>query len=298
MPQTPSRSVETPQTPRGFSSAAGAQQGGNGSGSEMKGFDSLLEGFSKEQSRENADSVSDVDLLGLSMDEAKDAPVVDITALQALLPITAADSASAGAAAFQPGSQAYSVLENLLPRILPQAGASGQPASELRDGTLASPMLAMPSLDGADEGILSQTYGSRLAVSVQNQETHFRPVIEGFESALQEPTPDGSIDLQEAAFEDGVAVADQEGGAVGTHIEGDAGVIEDDSHAPDILTIQAGVQGLLRRAAEIVGSDTDGQEDSKADGGQGRQATRAQQQQTTPESFGVLTTRHWESRYW
>ncbi|MBM6580023.1 flagellar hook-length control protein FliK [Microvirga sp. BT689] len=201
MPQTPSRSVETSQTPRGFSSAAGAQQGGNGSGSEMKGFDSMLDGFSKEQSRENADPLADIDLLDLSTDGAKDAPVVDLTSLQALLPTTPADSASAGAAAFQPGSQVYSVLENLLPRILPQAGASGQPAPELRDGALASPMLATPSLDKADEGILSSAYGSRLAVSVQNQETHFRPIIEGFESALQEPAPDGSIDPQGAAFE-------------------------------------------------------------------------------------------------
>ena len=205
MPQTPSRSVETPQTARGLSSAAGAQQGGNGAGSDVKGFDSLLEGFSKEQSRESADLLQDGDMLGLSVDGAKDAPVVDMTSLQALLSANPADSASAGAATFQPGSQAYSVLESLLPRILPQSGASGQSASGLRDGASASSMLAMPSQDGADEGILSQGYGSRLAVSVQSQETHFRPVIEGFESALQEPALNGSTDLPGLAFADGVA---------------------------------------------------------------------------------------------
>lgn len=194
MPQTPSRPAETSQMPRGLASATDAQHNGSNAGSEMKGFDSLLEDFTKEQVKESTDFLHEDNPLGLAMDAAKDAPTVDLAGLQALLPGAPGDTVSAGTAALQPGSQAYSILEGLLPRILPQTSGGGQPVPELRDTALASSMLAIPSEDGADGGVLGPAYGSRLAISVQNQETHFRPVVEGFETALQESAPDEAID--------------------------------------------------------------------------------------------------------
>jgi flagellar hook-length control protein FliK len=98
-----------------------------------------------------------------------------------------------GAAAVPAGSQAYSVLESLLPRILSQTGTGGQSDAETRNG--ASSMLPLLTSDATADSILSSAIGPKLSVSVQNRETHFRPVVEGFETALQETIPAESMDL-------------------------------------------------------------------------------------------------------
>lgn len=195
MPQTPSRLADVTQTSRSPSSAADAQQGGKGSGTA--GFDTLLEGFSREQSREGVGLLQDDSLSSLA-EQATEAPAIDTTALQALLSATAPDGSAAGPAVPPGGSQAYSVLETLLPRILPQTGGGGQSDPETRNG--ASSMLPLLTSDATADSILSPAIGPKLSLSVQNQETHFRPVVEGFETALQETSAAESIDLSTEAF--------------------------------------------------------------------------------------------------
>jgi flagellar hook-length control protein FliK len=192
MPQTPPRPAESSQAPRGLSPATDAQQGGKSFGSGMTGFDTLLEGLSRELGRESADLLQDDSLPDLT-DQTADSPAIDTTALQALLSATSPDGSSVGAAAVPAGSQAYSVLESLLPRILSQTGTGGQPDAETRNG--ASSMLPLLTSDATADSILSSAIGPKLSVSVQNQETHFRPVVEGFETALQETIPAESMDL-------------------------------------------------------------------------------------------------------
>lgn len=191
MPQTPSRVADATQTSRSSSSATDAQQGGKGSGSGMPGFDTLLEGFSREQSREGMDLLQDDALLSLT-EPATESSAIDTTALQSLLSTTSPDGSTTGGAVPTAVSPAYSVLESLLPRILSQSGASSQSEPEMSNG--APSMLPLLTSDATADSILSPTLGPKLSVSVQNQETHFRPVVEGFESALQDVSPTEAAD--------------------------------------------------------------------------------------------------------
>ena len=191
MPQTPSRLAEATQAPRSPSSPADAQQGGKGSGSGMTGFDTLLEGFSREQSREGVDLLQDDSLLSLT-EQSGETPAIDTTALQALLSATSPDVSATGAVNPLAGSQAYSVLESLLPRILSQTGGSGRSDPETHNG--ASSMVPLLTSDATADSILSPAMGPKLSISVQNQETHFRPVVEGFDTALQDASAE-AIDL-------------------------------------------------------------------------------------------------------
>ncbi|MGF9761990.1 flagellar hook-length control protein FliK [Microvirga sp. 0TCS3.31] len=158
----------------------------------MTGFDTVLETFSREQSREGVDLLEDDTLLSLA-EQTAETSGIDTTALQALLSATSPDELTVGAAVPPPGSQAYSVLESLLPRILLQGGARGQSEPETRNG--ASSTLPFLTSDATTDSILSPAIGPKLSVSVQNQETHFRPVVEGFETALQEASSTEAADL-------------------------------------------------------------------------------------------------------
>ncbi|KFG66949.1 hypothetical protein JH26_26850 [Microvirga sp. BSC39] len=201
MPQTPSRLADATQTSRSPSSAADAQQGGKGSGTA--GFDTLLEGFSREQGREGVSLLQD-DTPSSLTEQAPEAPAIDTTALQALLSATAPDGSAAGPVAPPVGSQAYSVLETLLPRMLPQMSRGGQSDPETRNG--ASSMLPLLTSDATADSILSPAIGPKLSLSVQNQETHFRPVVEGFETALQETSAAESTVLSTEALPDDLGV--------------------------------------------------------------------------------------------
>jgi chemotaxis protein MotD len=203
MSQTPLRPAESTQTPRGVSSASDAQQGGKGPGSGTTGFDTVLEGFSREQGREGVDPFQDDALLNQT-EQAAELPATDTTALEALLSATSQDVSSAGAAASPAGSQAYSILESLLPRILPQSGASGGSDPEMRNG--GSSMLPLLTSDASADSILSSAIGPKLSVSVQNQETHFRPIVEGFEAALEETTPAEAVEASAKALPNDLGV--------------------------------------------------------------------------------------------
>jgi hypothetical protein len=201
MPQTPSRVADATLISRSPSSSADAQQGGKGSGTT--GFDTLLEGFSREQSREGVGLLQDDSPLSLT-EQAVEAPAIDTTALQALLSATSPDGSATGPVVPPAGSHAYSVLESLLPRILPQTGGGGQLGSEPHYG--ASPMLPLLTPDATADSILSPAIGPKLSMSVQNQETHFRPVVGGFETALQETSAAESIDLSTDALPNDLGV--------------------------------------------------------------------------------------------
>ncbi|WP_201859702.1 flagellar hook-length control protein FliK [Microvirga soli] len=66
----------------------------------------------------------------------------------------------------------------------------------------------LPSLtsDATADSILSSAIGPKLSVSVQNQETHFRPVVEGFDAALQETTSAESTELSTEALSNDLGV--------------------------------------------------------------------------------------------
>lgn len=99
-------------------------------------------------------------------------------AMADLLQAIAPDTAIADAQSSQ-GSAAYSLLEGLLPRILGQnspgkkADGSGSGSGAPGAGTL------LPGM-GFDPGVVLNSPSSPVVrVSVQHQETHFRPVIDG-----------------------------------------------------------------------------------------------------------------------
>ncbi|MBB3017301.1 flagellar hook-length control protein FliK [Microvirga lupini] len=197
MPQTPMRPAESVQAPRGISSAADDQQGGKGSRNGGTGFDTLLEGFARGANREGAELLQDDNLFSLT-EQTSEPPATDTLVLQALLSATSPDGSSTGAATPLAGGQAYSVLQSLLPRILPQTGVGGHSDPESRNS--ASSMLPLLTSDATADSILCNAIGPKLSVSVQNQETHFRPVVEGFETALQERSSDGSVELSPDAL--------------------------------------------------------------------------------------------------
>jgi chemotaxis protein MotD len=55
-------------------------------------------------------------------------------------------------------------------------------------------MVPLLTSDATADSILSPAMGPKLSISVQNQETHFRPVVEGFDTALQDASAE-AIDL-------------------------------------------------------------------------------------------------------
>jgi flagellar hook-length control protein FliK len=110
----------------------------------------------------------------------------DVDPLQALLPEVLPSDGSAGTSVLQSGSSAFSILENLLPRILAGTVNGGGTDAEQSGASLASAYLSMPQQDMGDLSPASSGLGSKLAVSVQNQETHFRPIVEGLSSTQTE----------------------------------------------------------------------------------------------------------------
>ncbi|WP_187144376.1 flagellar hook-length control protein FliK [Microvirga massiliensis] len=94
----------------------------------------------------------------------------------------------------QAGSAAFSVLESLLPRILGQNGQSpGREASEAGSGRAHSSGLPAGP-DQTVEGVLNSPSSPAVRVSVQQQETHFKPIVEGFTTKVvpQEQVAEGA----------------------------------------------------------------------------------------------------------
>jgi chemotaxis protein MotD len=151
-------------------------------------FGSFLEGISgKVQKQGIAASQCGIDLPSTEASDANpETDAADDDPLLALLPETPASDNSAGVPVLQSGSPALSILENLLPRILARSnngvGAdAGQSGASLASSHLSMAQQAMDDLSPANSGL-----GSKLAVSVQNQETHFRPIVEGISGAPSE----------------------------------------------------------------------------------------------------------------
>ncbi|WP_195904240.1 flagellar hook-length control protein FliK [Microvirga lotononidis] len=113
---------------------------------------------------------------------------VDADPLQDLLPEVSSREDADDGSAVEAGNSAFAIIENLLPRILARTGNGGH-ADAGRSGTsFASPSLAMMQPDLEDLSPTNAGLGSKLAVSVQNQEAHFKPIIEGLTGA---PTDSG-----------------------------------------------------------------------------------------------------------
>jgi chemotaxis protein MotD len=183
--QTTPRLVDTPSR---NPSPGSDNQGGNGSGAASD-FGSLLDGFSGKQPREGVGQPQlEMTLLGAEGDKAiAMAGEADADPLQNLLPEVPPREDSEDGSALEAGSSAFAILETLLPRILSRT-ANGNHADSGRSGApFASPPLAMLQQDLEDLSPASTGLGSRLAVSVQNQEAHFKPIIEGLSSVPTEP---------------------------------------------------------------------------------------------------------------
>jgi chemotaxis protein MotD len=147
-------------------------------------FGSLLEGFSGKAQKEGVGaSQQETLLLGSEPDKANLEPdTADVDPLQALLPEVLPSEGSATAQVLQSGSPTFSIIENLLPRILARTANGGNNDAGQSGASLASAYLSMPQQDITGPNPANSGLGSKLAVSVQNQETHFRPIIEGLSS--------------------------------------------------------------------------------------------------------------------
>lgn len=160
------------------------ESNGNAASSD---FGSLLDSISGKSQKEGVGtSQQKTILLDTEADEANlESDAAD--ALQTLLPDVAPTDSSAGASALQSAGPAFSILENLLPRILART-AGGATADAAQSGSsLELVHLSMPQQDVGELSSTNSGLGSKLAVSVQNQETHFRPIVEGLSSAPTEP---------------------------------------------------------------------------------------------------------------
>ncbi|MBA1154723.1 flagellar hook-length control protein FliK [Microvirga mediterraneensis] len=126
-------------------------------------------------------------LVGAEGDKALSmAGEADADPLQDLLPEVPPREGSEDGSAPDAGSSTFAILENLLPRILART-ANGNHADPGRSGaSFASPSLAMMQQELENLSPANSGLGSKLAVSVQNQESHFKPIIEGLSSAPME----------------------------------------------------------------------------------------------------------------
>lgn len=158
------------------SSNAESKEGGTGEG---KGFDVLLQGLSNDIKS------------GAAQEERLLSSLLDETDLKGADGESGLSDAGAlagpqGATDPQSGSAVYTLLENLLPRILEQASPGKGTATDRNGRSLLPSSLAMSQDDADGSALMNPALGSKLAVSVQGQETHFRPVVENFETVLTE----------------------------------------------------------------------------------------------------------------
>jgi flagellar hook-length control protein FliK len=200
--QTPSRPVDASSS-RGAVPTADVHEANNGG--EQGGFDSLLEGLSKEQGRTNiADSLDDAGSMSSGSGEGSSKLSADALMLQALLSGTPSDAAVQNAPTVQPGNPAFSLLESLLPRVLAQpANVVSQQAGQ--NGRAVSPF-AMASQQPMDEqDLMTPGFGPKMSISVQGQETHFRSIIESLGAALAEPAAEPAAEPINLTVEDSFA---------------------------------------------------------------------------------------------
>jgi len=164
-------------------------------------FASLLDGFSGRPQREGLVISEGTGLSNSEPDKADSEVNAGTDPLQALLPEVTTGDNPTGSPVLPSGIPAMSLLESILPRILARTAAEGHPDAGQPGASSASPYLAMSP---QETGELSSTTGSasKLSISVQNQETHFRPIVEGLNDASLEAeaaAPREELDLTTGA---------------------------------------------------------------------------------------------------
>ena len=111
----------------------------------------------------------------------------DSDSLQALLSNALTDNGFGDATGFQASGAALATLEALLPRILEQA-SNGERVGDRQSGSSAgAPNLLLLQQGGEEIDLANPGLGARLPIDVQKQETHFRPIVEGFGLAPSNP---------------------------------------------------------------------------------------------------------------
>jgi flagellar hook-length control protein FliK len=171
---------------RNASVTSDAQEGAGDAGASD--FGSFLDGFSGKVRKEGVGAPQqEMSLLDIGKDKANlELEATDADPLQALLPEVPPGDGSAGTSILQSGSSTFSILENLLPRILAGTANGGGTDAEQSGASLASAYLSVSQQDMGNLSPASSGLGSKLAVSVQNLETHFRPIVEGLSSTQTE----------------------------------------------------------------------------------------------------------------
>lgn len=160
----------------------------NAGSAQTSDFTSLLDGFSGQVRKETiATFQRKTDPLSTELDMVAPEPDAGGNHLQALLPEVPTNDSAAAMPALQSGSPVLSILENLLPRILTRVANGdgvdpGQSGASLGSSHLPLSLQEASTLNPENAGL-----GSKLAVSIQNQETHFRPIVEGLSHTSAEP---------------------------------------------------------------------------------------------------------------
>lgn len=200
IPQQTPRAMDTQSSRHAPSALESKSEGGRAAG--QGGFEALLDGFSKEQTGAVAYSDGEAGSLGKLLGETLSASLSsDASPLDALLPDMPAAADSTVPGPLQAGSIVSSLIENLLPKILPSVqGENGSETGQRGSTPFSSPSLMLP-MEPSEIGIGNGMFGDRVAVSVQHQETHFKPIVEGFESIWQEGGTDTPALQEEPASE-------------------------------------------------------------------------------------------------
>ena len=89
-----------------------------------------------------------------------------------------------------------------------------------------------------------------------------------------------------------MTAAHEDGGSLGIHVERNAGLPERCADTAHVLGIEAPIERLEVRAAQIVATERDGAEHRDADERQQAQAPPAQTEQAHPEAFQLLSPDH------
>ncbi|WP_246529101.1 flagellar hook-length control protein FliK [Microvirga zambiensis] len=175
---------------------------GNGN-SAAQGFDALLENLSGNLQKDGKTSaLQDFAFPG----DETDGPETNLSSdesdsLQALLSNALSDNGLGDATGLQTAGSAISVIEGLLPRILEQAG-NGERVGDRQSGSSGGALnLLLSQQSGSEIDLTNPGLGARLPISVQKQETHFRPIVEGFDLAPAGPEAGGAAEPGSATNE-------------------------------------------------------------------------------------------------
>ncbi len=171
-----------------------------GEPSEQGGFGALLDGMTggaKQDDEVSTRTASDGILADPLGEALKDGSEEDL--LQMLLSDEAQASSSSGQGQVPPGNAALSLLEGLLPRVLAQVAPGDRQDSEKPGAMTRSPFLSIDGEAGESLGLL--TPKSALQISVQSQETHFKPIIDSL-SVGDGTSNNGSADGEVAVPDD------------------------------------------------------------------------------------------------